>query len=362
MIEILDPTDDIDRLTHLMRTSRYRVVDAWADATAELAGIDPAAGPIRSRYVVYPWRATIVRLPDAATYWRLRTARNRYLLDDHEQRLWSDALIGVAGLSVGGSALTVCSLTGARRFRLAEHDRLSITNLNRLPASVCDLGQPKLTIARRRVWEIDPYSSITSFHCGYSPEAAAEFLGTAPSAQRLTVLIEEMDDLRAKIDIRLRARSAGIPVVMATDNGDNAIIDVERFDLDRDYPLFHGRAGALAEVSDADLADPRTKARIVQSIVGTDLTPRTRFSLTEVGRSLRSWPQLGTAATVAGASAAYAARMVALGHPLPSGRYRIDLDRAMLDATASTSDGWNELSESEFVAAMSSEPEGGPRR
>lgn len=359
MTEILDPVIDAERIAFLMRpAARYRLVDAWASASDELAAIDPAAGPIASRYVVYHWRKTIVRLPEAETFWRLRTARNRYLLDAAEQRRWSAALVGVAGLSVGASALTVCALTGARRFRLAEHDRLSITNLNRLSASVCDLGLPKLTIAQRRVLEIDPYSELSAFPDGYTPAAAADFLGTGPGDEPLTVLVEEMDDLPAKIDIRRRARAAGIPVVMATDNGDNAIVDVERFDLDREYPIFHGRAGELDGPLEVDLTDPRTRARIAQRIVGADLTPRTRFSLTEVGRSLSSWPQLGTAATVAGAAAAYAARMVATGHPLPAGRYRVDLDRAMLGTAADAADGWNELGEADFLAAMSVNPEG----
>lgn len=353
MIEILDPFADTARIAHLLQpAARYRLVDAHAEAAAELAAIDPDASALTTRFVVYPWRRTIVRLPEAEAFWRLRTARNRYLLDEPEQRAWSAALVGVVGLSVGWSALSVCALTGARRFRLAEHDRLSLTNLNRLPASVCDLGVPKLTIAHRRVLEIDPYSEVSAFPDGYTPVAAAQFLGTAPGAEPLTVLVEEMDDLPAKIDIRRRARAAGIPVVMATDNGDNAIVDVERFDLDPRYPIFHGRAGDLDDRTAAELADPAIRARMAQRIVGTELTPRTRFSLTEVGRSLNSWPQLGTAAAVAGAAAAYAARLVATGHPLPSGRYRIDLDGALLGSAAEVAESWNELSEPAFRAAM----------
>ncbi|MGW4841698.1 ThiF family adenylyltransferase [Nocardia brasiliensis] len=353
MIEILDPLADTARIAHLLRpAARYHLVDAHAEAAAELAAIDPTAAALTTRFVVYPWRHTIVRVPEAEAFWRLRTARNRYLLDESEQRAWSAALVGVAGLSVGWSALSACALTGARRFRLAEHDRLSLTNLNRLPASVCDLGVPKLTIAHRRVLEIDPYSEVSAFPDGYTPAAAAQFLGTAPGAEPLTVLVEEMDDLPAKIDIRRRARAAGIPVVMATDNGDNAILDVERFDLDPRYPIFHGRVGDLDDHTAAELADPAIRARVAQRIVGTELTPRTRFSLTEVGRSLHSWPQLGTAAAVAGAAAAYAARLVATGHQLPSGCYRIDLDRALLGSAAEVAEGWNELSEPAFRAAM----------
>ncbi|MRH91685.1 thiamine biosynthesis protein ThiF [Nocardia sp. SYP-A9097] len=355
MMRILDPQLDRHQIDALLAAG-YRLVDAWSTAANELRELDPESDPPGVRYAVYDWRHTLVELPDPESFWRLRTARNRYLIDEPEQRAWARALIGIAGLSVGSSALTVCALTGAQRFHLADPDRLGVTNLNRLPASVCDIGTRKTTLARRRVLELDPYASLRMFSDGVTPASADHFLGTAPGGERLTVLVEEMDDLTAKVDIRRRARRAGIPVVMATDNGDNAIVDIERFDLDPDYPLFHGRAGDLTALSGTALADPRERARIAQHIVGPEITPRTRYSLTEVGRSLQSWPQLGTAATLAGATAAYAARLIACGHALPSGRYRLDLDRALLGDAADTAQRWNELSEADFRTAMASDP------
>jgi hypothetical protein len=160
-----------------------------------------------------------------------------------------------------------------------------------------------------------------------------------------------MDDLALKVDIRLKARAARVPVVMITDNGDNAILDVERFDTDADYPLFHGLAGDLA-ANPADLNDPVQRVHVASAIVGSQITPRTRFSLTQVGRTLPSWPQLGTAATAGGALGALAARYVACGMPLPSGRYRVDLDEILLGAGAHSVSHWNELDEAEFLAGL----------
>ncbi|WP_308212876.1 ThiF family adenylyltransferase [Nocardia otitidiscaviarum] len=348
MIEILHPATDRARITALRATaSGYRFVDGWtsalpellairhprlagrrhggADDFAALAAMAQAAGSLDeiSRYIVYPWRRVLVRLPDAEHFHRLRTARNRWLITAEEQRLWSSALIGVAGLSVGASVLTACSLTGARRFRLAEHDTLGPTNLNRLPASVCDLGEPKLLLAQRRIWEIDPYTEIATYSKGYRTHDASAFLGRGPG--RLAVVVEEMDDLAMKVDIRVRARAARIPVVMATDHGDGAFLDVERYDLEPDAPLFGGRAGDLT-ADRAALTDPARRLEIVHAIVGDAVSPRTRASLAEVGRTLPTWPQLGTAVGVAGALAAAAARAIVCGAPMPSGRYRVDPD------------------------------------
>ena len=375
MIEVLDPVADRPRIDSLLDPAAgIRLVDAWKSALPELASLDlPHLSPgtadskasldeyfaavwpettieAASRYVLFPWRSTIVRLPDADLFARLRTARNRYLIDEGEQREWSAALIGIAGLSVGASVLAASSLTGARRFRLAERDTLAPTNLNRLTGSVCDLGEPKLTLAMRRTFEADPYSDLEAFPAGYTTEVADAFIGTG-GTERLTVLVEEMDDLALKVDIRFKARAARVPVVMVTDNGDNAILDVERFDLDSGYPLFHGLAGDLA-TNPTDLNDPIQRVNVASAIVGSRITPRTRFSLTQVGRTLPSWPQLGTAATAGGALGALAARYIACGFPLPSGRYRVDLDEILLGAGAHSTARWNELDEAEFLAGL----------
>ena len=375
MIELLDPVADRPRIESLLDPATgIKLVDAWETALPELASLDlPHLSPgtadskasldqyfatvwtdtsieAASTYVLFPWRSTIVRLPEADLFWRLRTARNRYLIDESEQRQWSAALIGIAGLSVGASVLAASSLTGARRFRLAEGDTLGPTNLNRLTGSVCDLGEPKLTLAMRRTFEADPYSDIQAFPAGYTPGAADAFLGNG-GTERLTVLVEEMDDLALKVGIRVKARAAGVPVVMVTDNGDNAILDVERFDLDPGYPLFHGLAGDLAANS-ADLNDPIQRVNVASAIVGSQITPRTRFSLTQVGRTLPSWPQLGTAATAGGALGALASRYIACGVPLESGRYRVDLDETLIGASARASSRWNELDEAGFLAGL----------
>ena len=343
--------------------SGLRFVDAWSTARSELAAIDSFGDADRrdwnddrvvecaSRYIVYPWRSTLVRLPDAEIFYRLRTARNRYLLDDDEQHTWGGALIGVAGLSVGSSVVSVCSLTGARRFRIADPDTLGPSNLNRLAASVCDLGEPKVTLSQRRLLEIDPYTQVDSVPDGYSESASDKFLG-GEDTERLSVLVEEMDDLAMKVAIRRQAREKRIPVIMATDNGDNVLLDVERYDLDADYPLFHGNAGELARLNRNELNDPANRARIANAIVGCHVTPRTRFSLTEVGRTLPSWPQLGTAATAAGSVAGLAARLLVCGADLPSRRYRFDLDKILLGDAANSASRWNELDEYSFTALM----------
>ncbi|MFC0313691.1 ThiF family adenylyltransferase [Gordonia phosphorivorans] len=331
MIEILHPHDDAARITEL-RSHDLVWVDGWESALEELqtlreygsaAAGSGGAGPISfdeadldasSRYVVYPWRRTVVRLPDADLFYRLKTTRNRFLITDDEQRRWESSPIAVAGLSVGGSVLNTCVLTGARTLRIADPDVLGPSNLNRLSGSVCDLGVRKTTLAARRALELDPYVQLSILPGGYTAENADGFLCGA------AVVVEEMDDLRRKIELRVQARERRVPVVMVTDDGDGVIVDVERFDLDPEYPLLHGRAEALSGVSPEEFDDPARRVELAGMIVGDDITARMKHSLGEVGRTIPSWPQLGTAATLAGAVGAMLARRISCGDNVSSGR------------------------------------------
>ncbi|MFT4125867.1 MAG: ThiF family adenylyltransferase [Gordonia sp. (in: high G+C Gram-positive bacteria)] len=333
MIQILHPTADRAAIAAFRRTHTY--VDAWDSALDELAALDrldPGPTPVDpdhldlvSRYVVFDWRRTMVRLPDADTFYRLKTARNRYLITDDEQQRWSRAVVAVAGLSVGASVLHACALTGARNLRITDLDTLGPTNLNRLAGSVCDLGVPKTTLAVRRLLEADPYTRIHAFHAGFSADIADDFLGgaTTPAAD---IVLEEVDDLAMKVEIRRHARTRGIPVVMVTDDGDNVIVDVERHDLDPDHPLFHGRAGDLTDLDVAALRRPADRVRLAGQIVGDDVSPRMLTALGQVGTTIPSWPQLGTAATLAGAVGAVTARRIVCGDDVPSGRWRVRID------------------------------------
>ncbi len=276
----------------------------------------------------YPWRRVLTHLPASEDYLTLRTARNKFLITAEEQARFYGARIGVAGLSVGSSAASTLVLSGGGgRLRLADYDTLAITNLNRLLGSVADLGRAKIVMNARRLCEINPYQELDLFPDGVTPENTSRFIGEGDS--RLDLLIEEVDDIKTKIDLRFAARAAKVPVLMATDNGDNAFLDIERFDLEPDRPLFHGLVPeeVLSKVpAKPNLAE---RVRLAGTIVGADITPRTQQSLMQVGSRLPSWPQLGNAATLSGVLISYAARRVVCGQELPSGRYYFSIDELL---------------------------------
>lgn len=328
-ISILDPTTDRTQIDKLLDENTF--VDGWDTALEDLDKLNrfspepteyvPSQLDSHSRYIFYPWRQTVVRLPDEQIFHRLRTARNCYLITDDEQAQWASSMIAIAGLSVGGSVLSVCALTGARNLRIADPDTLGPSNLNRLVGSVCDLGVPKTTLAYRRVVEGDPYTTIEVFDEGFSAATESAFIGSDVS--KAAVMLEEMDDLGRKVHLRKAARAARVPVIMVTDDGDDVILDVERYDLDGDYPLFHGRGGDLSNLTEQELQDPKRRVELAGRIVGHDVDDRLKGALTQVGKTIPTWPQLGTAASLAGVVGAIAARKLVCGHALPSGRCHV---------------------------------------
>jgi len=122
---------------------------------------------------------------------------------------------------------------GAQKIKIADPDEVSPSNLNRIRSDFLALGRKKTDLALEYLYQLNPYAEIDVFDTGVTEANMEQFLSD------IDVLIEETDDLEIKIRLRLAARERGIPVVMATDNGDNIIVEVERFDLDKTKQLFN---------------------------------------------------------------------------------------------------------------------------
>src|SRR3954470_24461107 len=112
--------------------------------------------------------------------------------------------VGIVGLSVGQSvAVTMAMERSCGELRLADFDRLELTNLNRLRAGVHELGLPKVILAARQIAEIDPFLPVRCFPEGITAHNLdRSLLEDGP----LSLLVEECDSMDIKVLCRERAR------------------------------------------------------------------------------------------------------------------------------------------------------------
>ncbi|MCG5434328.1 Rv1355c family protein [Mycobacterium sp. MYCO198283] len=321
---ILDEGDDADRalLDRLRADPRVDVIDAVAEQQRTLAEVRPTPGAEvleeRTKWAYYPWRRTLVGILGPQGFRALRLDRNRNLITAVEQRRLETLTIAVAGLSVGHVIAHTLAMQGmCATLRLADFDTLELSNLNRVPATVLDLGINKAIVAARRIAELNPYLGVEVVSAGVTAETLDGFL------DGVDVVVEECDSLDMKLTIREAARGRRLPVVMAT--SDRGLVDVERFDLDPTRPVLHGALGSITAAQLADLPREDKVPYVLRHVDATQSSTRMTASLVEVGHTLSTWPQLAGEVTLGAAAVVEAVRRITLGEPLDSGQVRIDI-------------------------------------
>ncbi len=329
----LNPARTIDRYADLLedlfliRNPRFKFIKAYAEEYAAFELSYTQGKPLHElgEWFYLPWTATLVHYLPEIEHQEIRTARNRNIITQEEQQQLYNLTVAYAGLSVGSHGLTTFALMGgARRVHIADPDTVSPSNLNRVRYTYLDLGRKKTDLAREYLYALNPYSTVVAFDQGVTDETMDAFF------DGVDVLVEETDNLEMKIRLRLEARKRRIPVIMATDNGDNIIFECERFDLHPDLMLFNGAIGDIS-IEEFRSFPPTELPRLATKIAGPSfVTERMMQSLPEVGKSIYSWPQLADAATLSGVAIAYALKRLALKLPVVEKKVEINLD-ALLD-------------------------------
>lgn len=335
---ILSPltNSDAKQIHELRQAAGVRVIDRYRHQLRELIRIREVGRPVSTagerdllhRYeeenpgvwVYYPWHKVLVRVLDAEGFARVRTDRNRNKITVEEQAVLAKKRVGIIGMSVGRAVATTMALE--RTFgtlKIADHDTLDLSNLNRLKAPLYDLGLPKTISVAREIAAIDPFLQIELYNEGITNQNIDSFL---LDGGKLDVLIDECDNLEIKILCRQRARELGIPVVMET--SDRGMLDIERFDLDPDRPIFHGLLEGI-DFGNVN-SDPVQRLNVLMSVLDVKkVSERGKSSLAEIGRTLVTWPQLASAVVCGGGVVTDTCRRILLGQIQVSGRFYIDL-------------------------------------
>lgn len=260
----------------------------------------------------YPWNNHLVKCIEKDDYLSLKTNRNQDLITSEEQKKLRDFRVAVLGMSVGSNIAFVLTQAGiSNKIVVADFDELDTTNLNRILAGVHQIGINKTIIAARRIYEDNPYADVHIRPEGISKDNLEELLKN----KEVDCIIEEIDDIKVKIETRILALKYKVPVVMITDNGDGVVLHVERYDLGHDK-IFHEDPSFWDDKIKGEMTKEIAGGIIMNNIVGgpQNVDPFMIKSVQRVfKKELVSWSQLGSAAILGGVVITIALKRIILG-------------------------------------------------
>ena len=105
--------------------------------------------------------------------------------------------------------------SGVGTFDLIDDDKVCLTNLNRqIIATRKTVGQYKTEVMRDRILDINPKADVRIHNCFYLPENAADF-----DFSEYDYVVDAVDTVTAKIELIMRAKEAGTPVISSMGAG-----------------------------------------------------------------------------------------------------------------------------------------------
>lgn len=123
------------------------------------------------------------------------------------------AVFGLGG--VGGHAVEALVRSGVGSLDLIDNDTVCLSNLNRQIIATCHtLGKKKTEAAKERALSINPACVIKTYDCFYLPETAGQF-----SFAEYDYVVDAVDTVTAKIELVLRAKQAGVPIISSMGAG-----------------------------------------------------------------------------------------------------------------------------------------------
>ena len=151
-------------------------------------------------------------------------SRTQMLLGQDAIELLNKKRVAVFGIGgVGGYVCEALVRSGIGSFDLIDSDKVSITNLNRqIIATHKTIGMYKVDVMKERMLDINPDVNVEVHRCFFLPENADDF-----SFQEYDYVVDAVDTVTAKIELILRAKNDGIPIISAMGAGNK--LDPSRF-------------------------------------------------------------------------------------------------------------------------------------
>ena len=134
--------------------------------------------------------------------------------------------------------------SGVGAIDLIDDDKVCLTNLNRqIIATRKTVGQYKTEVMRDRILDINPKADVRIHNCFYLPENAADF-----DFSEYDYVVDAVDTVTAKIELIMRAKEAGTPVISSMGAGNK--LDASAF---RVADIYKTKVCPLAKVMRREL-------------------------------------------------------------------------------------------------------------
>jgi tRNA A37 threonylcarbamoyladenosine dehydratase len=123
------------------------------------------------------------------------------------------AVFGIGG--VGGYTVEALARSGVGTLDLIDDDKICLTNLNRqIYALRSTVGKYKVDVAKDRVADICPNTTVNTYKCFFMPDTADQF-----DFSQYDYVVDAIDTVKGKLEIIKRAKAAGVPVISSMGAG-----------------------------------------------------------------------------------------------------------------------------------------------
>lgn len=145
-----------------------------------------------------------------------RFSRTELLLGGEAMERLRNARVAVFGVGgVGGYVVEALARSGIGMLDLIDSDTVSESNINRqIIALGSTVGQYKVDVAKARIADINSDCKVTAHRMFFMPETADQL-----DFSQYDYVVDAIDTVTGKIEIIMRAKAAGVPVISSMGAG-----------------------------------------------------------------------------------------------------------------------------------------------
>ncbi len=123
------------------------------------------------------------------------------------------AVFGIGG--VGGYTVEALVRSGVGSIDIIDKDTVSVSNINRQIIALHDtVGQNKVDVMEKRIYQINPDCNVRKYKCFYLPETKDEF-----DFSNYDYVVDAVDTVTAKIQLVMEAKAHNVPIISSMGAG-----------------------------------------------------------------------------------------------------------------------------------------------